>query len=813
MIVTILAGGEGTRLRPLTLTKPKPLIKVLNIPVLTYTLENLRKMNIREAYLTLHYQANKIIATYGSEYKGIELKYSIEDRPLGTAGSVNFAVGNYNERTLVLSGDLLIDFNLKEIIDFHSKKGSIFTIASTRVKNPYQFGIIKTNEEGRVIKFLEKPSPSEVFSNIINAGIYVIEPEVFKYIPKGIEFDFSKDLIPILLSKNEPVYSIELDGYWRDIGTLEQYLETNKELLEGYSRNLLNIALDLQEIRKEEGYKGPNFISSSALIQPKARVGPYVIVDSDTVIKEGSIISFSILGKACYVGERCIISSSIMGDNVKLKGGILIFDGCTIGDNTIIGKGVEIRSFVKIWPNRIIENNLIVSSDIITGTKYVKRIFINGLASFIPNLEISPELSSKIGKALSSFIQLRSSIFVGKDNHSYSKIVEQSLISGILSCGCNVINSRPVTPNIARAITRSLKANSGVIISSHPKDEDIITIQVLDNNGANINLKHEKKLEEILQREDFRTLDYKNIGDISFFPSVFDIYFSEILNIFDPSYISDNIKLALDINGCFLQEFINLILRNYKLNKYIIFDSNYKKIEEENLSYILSNFKNLNIDFGFIFDKNLIHYSTVINNGYLLNPIQNFLLQIFCAYENGFNIINIPPYIPSSLMDYIEKIGFKIRIFPLNYRDFSRSLLEAKSVTIDCENRFGANPICGPDSILALLNLIFFISKTNKSLVKIIKDFPEYYITNTILECSSEEIFYLFENLKSNNEMKIYPYYNGLSVNFDEADCFIQPSQHYLGIDIYSISRSYETSLKYLTILRKIIQNLIKHSK
>jgi len=809
MIITILAGGEGTRLRPLTITKPKPLIKILNVPVLTYTLENLKKIGIKEAYLTLHYQANKIISAYGSDYKGIDLKYSIEDRPLGTAGSVNFTVGNFNERTLVVSGDLLTDFSLKEILEFHSKKGSIFTIGATTVKNPYQFGIIKMNEEGKVVKFLEKPSPAEVFSNIINAGIYVIEPEVFKYIPKGVEFDFSRDLIPILLSKNEPVYAFEFKGYWRDIGTLEQYLEANREILQGYSKNLLDIALSLQEIRKEK-YIEPNFIHSSSLIHPKVKIGPYVIVDADTIIKDGSIISFSIIGKSVYIGERCVISSSILGDNVKLKGGTIIFDGCTIGDNTLIGKGVEIRPHVKIWPNKVIEDNLVISSDIITGIRYVKRIFIGGLATFIPNLELTPELSSKIGKALSSIIPIGSSIFIGRDDHLYSKIVEQSLISGILASGCNVITTRIITSNIARAIIKNLKTNIGIFVSEHPKDESIITLQVFDNNGANLDYKTEKKIDENIQREEFRTIDYKNIGDISFYSLVFDSYYSELIKIFEPSYIDNYVQFALDINGCFLEDIINLILKNYKITNFFIFNSKYKRINEENLIYISNIFKNLKINFGLVFDKNLVYYSVITNNGYVLNPIQNFLLQIFCSIENNFKNVNIPPYIPNSLIDYIEKLGLKVKIFPLNYRDFSRSLIESKSVTVDCENRFGANPIAGPDSIIALFNLLFSISKTNRSVSSIIKEFPEYYIANDTLECSSEEIIRVFENLKSTDEMKVYPYYNGLIIEFSEANCFIQPSQYCLGIDIYSISKAYEKSLKHLTILRKLIQSFIK---
>jgi mannose-1-phosphate guanylyltransferase/phosphomannomutase len=812
MVVVILAGGEGTRLRPLTITKPKPLIKILNIPVLTYTFENLKKLGIKEACLTLHYQANKIISTYGSEYKGIELKYSIEDRPLGTAGSVNFAVGDFHERTLVVSGDLLTDFNLKEILEFHSKKGSIFTIGATTVKNPYQFGIIKMDEEGKVVRFLEKPSPAEVFSNIINAGIYVIEPEVFKYVPKGIEFDFSKDLIPILLSKNEPVYAFEFKGYWRDIGTLEQYLEANRELLQGYSKNLLDIALSLQEIKREK-YIEPNFIHSSSLIYPKVKIGPYVIVDADAVIKDGSIISFSIIGKSAYIGERCVISSSIIGDDVKLKGGTIIFDGCAIGDNTIIGKGVEIRSYVKVWPNKVIEDNLIISSDIITGVRYVKRIFIGGLASFIPNLELTPELSSKIGKALSSLAPIGSNIFVGRDNHLYSKIVEQSLTSGILASGCNVVNTRIITSNIARAVIKNLKANLGVFISEHPKDENVITLQAFDGNGANLDYKTEKKLEECIQREDFRTIDYKNIGDISFYSLVFDSYYSELIKIFDPSYIDNYVQFALDINGCFLEDIINLILKNYKITNFFIFNSNYKRINEENLISISNNFKNLKINFGFTFDKNLVYYSVIANNGYILSPFQNFLLQIFCSIENNFKIVNIPPYIPNSLIDYIEKLGLKVKIFPLNFRDFSRSLIESKSIAVDCENRFGSNPIAGPDSIIAFFNLLFFVSKKNKPVSSIIKEFPEYYITNDTLECSSEEIINVFENLKSTNEMKVYPYYNGLIIEFSEANCFIQPSQYFLGIDIYSVSKTYEKSLKHLMILKKLIQSLMKRFK
>ena len=238
MKAVVMAGGEGSRLRPLTSSRPKPLAPVANKPVMHHIVDLLRRHGITEVVATLHYLADEIENYFGDGSElGVSMAYVVEDTPLGTAGAVKLARTVARRRAfLVVSGDALTDIDLTELLAFHESRGAAVTIALQRVSNPLEFGVVVTDEHGRITRFLEKPSWGEIFSDTINTGIYVLEPEIFAYMESGKNYDFSRDIFPLMLRDGKPIFGHVVGGYWSDIGNLQQYLQANYDALSGAVR-------------------------------------------------------------------------------------------------------------------------------------------------------------------------------------------------------------------------------------------------------------------------------------------------------------------------------------------------------------------------------------------------------------------------------------------------------------------------------------------------------------------------------------------------------------------------------------------------
>src|SRR5438045_4910586 len=237
MKAVVMAGGEGTRLRPLTSNQPKPMVSIVGKPCMEHILELLKQHGMEDVIVTVAFLPQAIRSYFGGgETLGIDLSYSVEESPLGTAGSVRLAAGRLDDTFLVISGDALCDLDLTKLIEFHREKHASVTIGLKSVDNPLEFGIVVTDDEGRIERFLEKPSWGQVFSDTINTGIYVVEPEVLRHVPTDRPYDFSTELFPLLLEMGRPMYGYVMDGYWQDIGNLDQFRQANFDALDGRVR-------------------------------------------------------------------------------------------------------------------------------------------------------------------------------------------------------------------------------------------------------------------------------------------------------------------------------------------------------------------------------------------------------------------------------------------------------------------------------------------------------------------------------------------------------------------------------------------------
>jgi mannose-1-phosphate guanylyltransferase len=326
----ILAGGKGTRLRPLTINTPKPIVPVANSPFLLYQIDLMRNAAIQEIILSLSYQPRKIedLLKDGSDY-GVWIRYAVEGTPLGTGGAFKNAEEHIDSATVVFNGDVLTAVDLASVIETHKQKGAVATIVLTRVDNPSAYGLVETSPDGWIQRFIEKPGPDEITCDTINAGIYVLEPSVLTYMPKGEPYSFERGLFPTLLERKEPVLSYILDKYWIDIGTPQKYIEVHHDILS----------------RK---FKSPR-VAASALDRASLPAGAMVddksIIDSDVTIREGVRIENCVIGKNCKINEGAHLVDSVIwsGNTIDADARIsksVVGKGCYIGRSAVLRPGV-----------------------------------------------------------------------------------------------------------------------------------------------------------------------------------------------------------------------------------------------------------------------------------------------------------------------------------------------------------------------------------------------------------------------------------------------------------------------------------------
>ncbi|MET0627418.1 MAG: NDP-sugar synthase, partial [Acidimicrobiia bacterium] len=374
MKAVILAGGEGTRLRPLTSNQPKPMMPLVNKPMLEHIVALLALHGFDDIVVTVAFLANQIRDYFGdgSDF-GVTMRYATEDSPLGTAGSVRNASAELDDTFLVISGDVLTDIDLTSFVKAHRDASATASIALKHVENPLEFGIVITQPDGTIERFLEKPTWGQVFSDTINTGIYVLEPEVFDFIPEGEVVDFSSDVFPALLERGLTMHGHVADGYWEDVGELGAYIRSHKDVLDGKVKVDIGgfrlgegrwIGSDV-EISPEARVDGPVVIGDSCRIEAGAHVQGYTVLGTDVIVKADAVLERAICHDHVYVGPGTNLRGCVIGRNTDLRAHVRVEDGTVVGDECFLGQDAVIRPNVKVYPFKTVESGAVVTSSIV----------------------------------------------------------------------------------------------------------------------------------------------------------------------------------------------------------------------------------------------------------------------------------------------------------------------------------------------------------------------------------------------------------------------------------------------------------------
>jgi NDP-sugar pyrophosphorylase family protein len=345
MKAILLAGGKGTRLRPLTIHTPKPIVPIFERPFLHYQLDLLKRVaEIDEVILSLNYQPRRIEEIFGDGGdSGLGIKYVVEPSPLGTAGAVRYAGESLRESVVVFNGDVLTEVDLGAVIALHRERRARATLVLTPVENPAAYGLVETDAAGNITRFLEKPKPDEITCNTINAGIYVLEPETFDRIPRDTPWSIERSFFPSLIERGETFVAYIYRGYWIDIGTPEKYVQVHRDIMDGrFHAGPFNghptTAWISPEARVEEGaaVEGPCFVDAGAVVKTGARIGAYSVVGRQCQIEERAVVERSILWANTRVGQEAAVRRAILGRQCHIGRSAIVEDGVVLGDKSVV---------------------------------------------------------------------------------------------------------------------------------------------------------------------------------------------------------------------------------------------------------------------------------------------------------------------------------------------------------------------------------------------------------------------------------------------------------------------------------------------
>ena len=556
MKAVIMAGGEGTRLRPLTSNAPKPMLPIANVPMMEHIINLLRTHGFDEIVVTVAFLANAIKTYFGdgSEF-GVTMHYAHEATPLGTAGSVGNARHLLDERFLVISGDVMTDMDLGSLLKFHDDHHAIATVGLTAVENPLDFGIVITREDGSIERFLEQPTWGQVFSDTINTGIYVFEPAIFDYIAEGRSVDFSSDVFPQLLAAGLPLFGAVVEGYWEDVGTLDAYLRAHKDVLD------MKVNLDIPGFRVSDGIwlgegaevspdatvSGPAVIGPGCKVEAGCKLGEYTVLGSNVRLLADVQIERSVVHDNVYVGSGARLRGAVVGRSCSIRSNVRIDEGVVLGDSVFVGSGAVLNGEVKVYPFKTIEDGAIVNASIVWESKGSRSLFGRDGVTGLANVDVTPELAVKLAMAHGTSLKKGTTVVTSRDSSRAARMLKRAIMAGLNAAGVDVLDLEVASVPVTRFLTRSPRAFAGLTVRLHHDDPSRVMVRFFDTSGTDITEDGQRKIERLFQREDFRRVLAEEIGDIQFPPRALEEYTVALEATVEGNAIRDHkFKLVVD---------------------------------------------------------------------------------------------------------------------------------------------------------------------------------------------------------------------------------------------------------------------------
>ncbi len=527
MKAVVLAGGEGSRLRPLTCTVPKPMVRIMGKPVIEYIFELLRSHGVTQAAVTLGYLADTVEKEY-SDYSSPKLDMIREDEPMGTAGCVKTAAADFKEPFFVISGDAVCNFDLSKIMKFHKASGAKITIVANESSDPREYGIVKVDKENRVIGFVEKPSWSQAISNLANTGVYIVNPECLELIPKGRRYDFAKDLFPLMLERDMPIFCYHTADYWCDIGNVEAYMKCQRDVFDGKLKSPVGMVADgifVKDAMPSGDFSviPPIYIGEGVEIGEGAVIGPYAVIDDNCCVEKNAKIRYSALLENCWVGANACVTGALVCSGAALKSGASMFEGSVAGAGSIIGTGAQVKPNMLVWPGKIVGGGSTVNSNIKYGSlksDYLSRSVINENCGARLNTETCVRLGAAVGSTRNG-----KKTGIGFDGSKSAMSMQMAIMSGLIGAGSSVWSFDECFEAQLNFLVNICGLSAGLFVCGRNGRE----IKICGEGGLSIPRHFERSIESGMSKCEFHETEESEMKEISDMSSVKQLYKQELL--------------------------------------------------------------------------------------------------------------------------------------------------------------------------------------------------------------------------------------------------------------------------------------------
>ncbi|MDQ3645891.1 MAG: sugar phosphate nucleotidyltransferase [Actinomycetota bacterium] len=553
----IMAGGEGSRLRPLTSNVPKPMLPVANRPLMEHIVMLVRSHGITDVVATVQFLSSVVRNYFGDGSDlGVSLSYATEEMPLGTAGSVLAARDLLAGTFVVISGDALTDIDLTEVVAFHRKRGAAATLVLKRMEDPLEFGIVMTGADGQIERFLEKPTWGQVFTDTINTGIYVLEPDVLDLIPPDQPHDFSSELFPTMLDKGLPLFGFVSDAYWTDVGNSDAYLRAHADVLSA------KVAIDMPgfelqprvwvgedvDVAPTARIVGPALIGDNCRIGAGAKVGPFAVLGSNTIVSDDAqVTGGAVVMDGSHMGPYSRVRGAVVGRGVTLGKGAALEEGAVLGDDVAVGAGAFIKARVKVYPARTVEAGAIVTQSVVQEKRAARSLFGARGVSGLINVGITPVVAVRLGMAYGTTLKRGSVVVTGRDASRAARTIKRAIVAGLNATGVTCHDLELVPLPLTRFTVSSEQASGGISVQTSASDPEVVEIRLFDPEGADLAEADQRKIERMFFREDYRMPGPNKLGELEFPPRALEQYTSGLLAAIDLERIRKNApKVVVD---------------------------------------------------------------------------------------------------------------------------------------------------------------------------------------------------------------------------------------------------------------------------
>ena len=827
-----MAGGEGTRLRPLTSNQPKPMVPIVGKPCIEHIIELARKHGFGEVIVTLAFLPQAIRSYLGDGSSlGIEIEYSVEESPLGTAGSVGLAGDRLDETFLVISGDALCDFDLTDLIRFHREKGAAATIALKSVENPLEFGIVVTDSDGRVERFLEKPSWSQVFSDTINTGVYVVEPDVLKHVPTDRPYDFSKELFPLMLEMGRPVYGYVAEGYWQDIGNLTQYRQANFYALDA------RVALEIPGVRIRgnvfvgEGVEiddfdrieAPAFVGNYCRIGADATVGPYSVLGSSVTLRERARTVSTIVDGSTHIGRSCLIENAIVGRNCDIRSHVRIHEDVAIGDEVRIGAETVVMPGIRIYPFKEVDSGSRVTENLIFESRGSSQLFSADGVSGLVNVDLTPETTLRLAAAFGTALKRGARVVASRESPPQCRMLKRAMISGLISTGIEVADLRVLPSPVSRHLLKSHGYDCGFHVGISNNDPEVVKIQFFEPPGIELSPAMQKEIEKHFTRLEFRRMAAADVAGITYPARAREGYADDLLTSLDAESIqARKFKIVVDYGYSSASFVLPLLLGPLGVEAVAAhqFSSDEPTTDSSALHGLIGQAKRLvsaiGADLGVVFDRAAERLYLIDDQAREIPVEQALLLYLRLIGSNGGRgKLAFPVTVTSLVEELVKDSSLEVVRTPASLSALTEAAAGHGVIFAGAVGGGYVFPEFLPayDAMASLCKLLELLATVDRPLSELVSELPESHVVHRRVPCPWAQKGLVMRVLTERLKDRDVDLSDGIKVLDERGWAQVLPDPDEPIVHVYAEGPDEETSAELERELRGLVEDVLQQGE